>query len=123
MGVEVVRIGLQGDDGLNLDTVLAGCWHPALGQLVRSELFYDLLGQLIAQCAGISQNLTLCCHPSRVSDLVGHERKNILRLNAQGLIVDRIIPDEGLTRFECSVLQGMEKKKGSIITDLVGLYA
>jgi len=27
-GVKVVRIGLQADEGLNPDSVLAGCWHP-----------------------------------------------------------------------------------------------
>jgi histone acetyltransferase (RNA polymerase elongator complex component) len=50
-GVEVVRIGLQAGDGLNGATVLGGCWHPALGQLVRSELYFDLLRQLAAHRA------------------------------------------------------------------------
>jgi histone acetyltransferase (RNA polymerase elongator complex component) len=29
-GVDVIRIGLQADEGLNEESVLAGCWHPSL---------------------------------------------------------------------------------------------
>jgi histone acetyltransferase (RNA polymerase elongator complex component) len=121
-GVEVIRIGLQADEGLNPDSVLAGCWHPALGHLVRSELFFDLLVYLSAPRAGVSQRVTLSCHPTRVSDLVGHGRKNMRRLNALGISVDRILPDEGLSRFECAVY-GVDRRKGSIISDLEGRYA
>lgn len=121
-GVPVVRIGLQADPGLNPESVLAGCWHPALGQLVRSELFFDLLVQLADPYPGRSQQVTLSCHPSRVADLVGHKRKNMTRLGALGISVDCILPDQGLSCFECAV-QGTENRKGNIITSLAGLYA
>lgn len=120
--IPVVRIGLQADEGLNPDSVLAGCWHPALGQLVRSELFFDLLVRLAASGSGVSRRLILSCHPSRVSDLVGHERKNVTRLGSLGISVDRILPDVSLSGFECGVF-GAEYRKGNIITDLVGRYA
>lgn len=121
-GVPVIRIGLQADEGLNRDNVLAGCWHPALGQLVRSELFFDLLLRLTAPHDGVPRKISLGCHPSRVSDLAGHRRRNLTRLEALGIAVRRIEPDAGLSASQCAVL-GPEKKRGCLISDLEGVYA
>ena len=46
-GIPVIRIGLQADQGLDTDHLLAGCWHPALGQLVRSGLYLDLISRFV----------------------------------------------------------------------------
>ena len=43
---QIRRVGL--DIGFNQSTVLGGCWHPALGRLTRSELYFDLLCTLLS---------------------------------------------------------------------------
>ncbi|MBK5276985.1 MAG: radical SAM protein [Desulfuromonadales bacterium] len=77
--IPVIRIGLQADDGLNADTVLAGCRHPALGQLVRSELYFDLLCKLVLELPD-GQTFSIRCHPSRVSDVAGPGRTSLARV-------------------------------------------
>jgi len=120
-GVDVIRIGLQADAGLNGESVLAGCFHPALGQLVRSELFFDLLLQLVPQLVpGLPETpgLTVSCHPGRVSDLIGHNRKNVTRLAQQGFRVGRILPDPALSLFDVMVSGMNSSLRGNIIDDL-----
>ncbi len=115
-GIEVVRIGLQADEGLNGDTVVAGCWHPALGQLTRSELYFDLLCKLLADFTH-GQPSVVRCHPSRVSDVAGHGKMNLKRLknNMHQTMIrsDRnLLPEEIVVdNFTCSI-------KGNIVTDL-----
>lgn len=95
-GVDVIRIGLQADEGINIKSVLAGCWHPALGQLVRSELYFDAL----LECtSGLPDNETLTarCHPTRLSDVTGHGGKNLSRLLDRGVRLERIRPDNSLS--------------------------
>ena len=116
--VDVIRIGLQADQGLNRESVLAGCQHPALGQLVRSELYYDLLLQL-ASALPEPQNLTVRCHPERISDVTGHKRKNMTRLAEQGFRVGRILPDQALSRFDVEISGLDSMMKGNIIEPIL----
>ncbi|MDD5286887.1 MAG: radical SAM protein, partial [Desulfuromonadaceae bacterium] len=79
VGVDVIRIGLQADEGLNADTVLAGCWHPALGQIVRSEMYGDLLCRIVSQAPDLLA-MAVKCHPRRVSEVIGQAKANLQRL-------------------------------------------
>ena len=114
-GIEVVRIGLQADEGLNGDRVLAGCWHPALGQLVRSELYFDLLRHLSRE--GDAAPRAVHCHPGRVSDCVGQGRANLRRLGRQWLGV-KVLPDHALAAEEVCLDYFDHCLKGTIVTDL-----
>ena len=116
-GTDVVRIGLQADEGLNSDSVVAGCWHPAFGQLVRSEMYYDLALQLIAGCTA-KFPVEIACHPSRIPDVTGHERKNLKRFIARGLTDVRIVADKQLSMDEIEIGCLNERFKGSIVTSL-----
>lgn len=115
-GVPVVRIGLQADQGLNADTVLAGCLHPAFGQLVRSELYFDLLCLLTSGLAGKTP-ISIRCHPSRISDCVGQGRANLGRLRRQGVSA-AVRPDASLPREEVVVDLFGRCIKGNVISDL-----
>lgn len=115
-GVPVIRIGLQADEGLNKTTVLGGCWHPSLGRLTRSELYFDLLCKLLADApAGMS--CTIFCHPSRVSEVTGQGRSNLKRLGAR-MTSAQVKPDEGLAKEELRLDCSEQCSKGNIITDL-----
>jgi histone acetyltransferase (RNA polymerase elongator complex component) len=114
--VPVIRIGLQADEGLNKTTVLGGCWHPSLGRLTRSELYFDLLCKLLS---GIPAGLSciIRCHPSRVSEVHGQERINLKRLGNR-VESAKVISDETLQKEELVIDSVNHFIKGNIITDL-----
>ena len=111
-----IRIGLQADEGLNKTTVLGGCWHPSLGRLTRSELYFDLLcGLLTGVPAGLPW--TILCHPSRISEVIGQARNNLVRLGdrvASALVKS----DETLLKEELVIESVNHCIKGNIVTDL-----
>jgi len=67
--IPVIRLGLQQDSALQRN-LLAGPFHPAFGQLVRSRIWrralarVDILGQ------------KLSVHPADLSDVLGHRGEN-----------------------------------------------
>ncbi len=117
-GIPVIRIGLQADESLQQkDAILAGCWHPALGQLVRSELFYDLICSLTADCDTV-EPFTLVSHPRNFSEVIGNRRHTLQRLQQRGVKVSHVVPDALLAPDEVALKQRECYYKGSIITDL-----
>ncbi len=83
-GVECIRIGLcAGEELTSADTVLAGPNHPALGEMVRSELAYEkTVGALMRE--GLFGKDVLLRVPQReVSHIVGQHRSNLLRLERE----------------------------------------
>lgn len=73
--VPVIRLGLQGTPALEED-LLAGPWHPAFGQLVRSRLW---LRALVAG-SSLTGSMEARVHPADRADALGHRRENLLRL-------------------------------------------
>jgi histone acetyltransferase (RNA polymerase elongator complex component) len=114
--VPVIRIGLQADEGLNKNTVLGGCWHPSLGRLTRSELYYDLLCKLMSPIpSGLP--CTIHCHPSRISEVTGQGRINLTRLGER-VASAQVQADETLAKEELAVYSAGQSSKGNIVTDL-----
>jgi len=97
-GIPVIRIGLQADQGLNEESVLAGCWHPALGQLVRSQLYADLLNRYVPP----GQRVAVYCHPARLSDVVGMKRSALHSQSQRGVQM-QVVPDATLEKEELKV--------------------
>lgn len=69
MDIPVVRLGLQGDPQLE-ENLLAGPYHPAFGQLVRSRLWRRAL----LRAGSHSQQFSV--NPSDLSDVMGHRGEN-----------------------------------------------
>lgn len=109
----VIRIGLQADQGLNADTVLAGCWHPALGQLVRSGLYRDLIGRHVYP----GEEVIIRCHPSRLSDVLGQKKCHLNELAERGIRA-RVLPDAALEKTELVIKKGSECFNYNLLTDL-----
>lgn len=116
--IPVIRLGLQSDETLNRDgSVLAGPWHPAFGQLARGELYYSLVCAMASQAA--MPVLRISCHPTRVSDVTGHGRNNVIRWQQNGFFADTIIvTDESLLPEELLLETACGSVKGSILTTL-----
>jgi histone acetyltransferase (RNA polymerase elongator complex component) len=91
--IPVARIGLQDSPSLaKPGAVLAGPHHPALGELVQSALWRDLLLHLIAGCK--SGPLEVRCQPQRISVVVGQKRSTITWLSTvTGIASIRVIGD------------------------------
>ncbi|MBC7962929.1 MAG: radical SAM protein [Steroidobacteraceae bacterium] len=112
-GLPVIRIGLQADDGLNADTVLAGCWHPSLGQIVSSRLYFDLVSRFVSQ----GEPVTIFCHPARLSDVVGQKKCNLRQLAERGVLA-RVIPEVSLEKEELVIKKEAQSFKYNLLTDL-----
>lgn len=79
-GIPVIRVGLHPTDDLTVGgEVLAGPYHPAFRQLAEAERWYDLLRIL---CADLTpgEKVTFQVAPARISDVVGQNRHNIIRV-------------------------------------------
>ncbi len=113
-GVPVLRIGLQAEQGLNEESIVAGPWHPALGQLVQSALYADLMACLLERMDE-SSSCEVRCHPSRISDCVGHQREHLLRLAHR---ISRVQGDTMLKKEELELINMNCQLKGNILTDL-----
>lgn len=119
-GVPVIRIGLQQDEGLAPENgaILAGCWHPALGQLVQGQLYHDLVIKL-AGCAVVRGPLQLYCAPRAYSAVQGHGKQNLQRWQQAGLTVAGLVVDTGLEEHQIALEQLQQRFIGSIVKDCI----
>lgn len=75
--VPVIRLGLHGDHELTSgDGVVAGPFHPAFGQLVRSRLWRRAL----VNRSESQPSTPFRVHPADLADAIGHRRENLLYL-------------------------------------------
>lgn len=118
-GVPVTRVGLHpGDDLTSGGELLAGPFHPAFRQLAEGERWYDLLAGL---CAGFAEGelLEIQVAPSRISDLVGHKRTNVRRIEASYPIrLRRIHEDSSLGREDIVVQGKCLSARANLVRDL-----
>ncbi len=79
--IPVIRLGLNPTEELSAGGAVAGAYHPALGELVRSELMRRRADALLR---GVPRGarVTLGVAPGRVSAMTGQHRANITALTA-----------------------------------------
>ena len=78
-GIPVLRIGLQPTDALSGGDAVAGPYHPALGELVKSRVYRNRAEKLLAPAAGCKAAV-LGVSPNRISWMTGQKRCNLLWL-------------------------------------------
>jgi hypothetical protein len=82
--IAVIRMGLQATTDLSShDTVLAGPYHPAFGELVQSALILDALMAHLTSHPPEKPVLTLTVNSRNISRLNGRKRANLTRLRSQ----------------------------------------
>lgn len=69
-GIRIIRMGLHSEDGVGNNCV-AGFYHPAFGELVRSEIIRRIIGENLISGENICE-----APPRLMSALVGHKRSN-----------------------------------------------
>jgi histone acetyltransferase (RNA polymerase elongator complex component) len=79
--IPVIRMGLQADEALAAPgAILAGPYHPALGERVHSHLFYRLAKATLARAPRGFHAATIRVHPRHLSRMIGAGRENLSRL-------------------------------------------
>ena len=78
-GIKVIRIGLQPDEELcSPGNIVAGPFHPAMGELVKSRAIREQLSPEIAKLSAMEiRDIVLYCHPSLESKVRGQKNANI----------------------------------------------
>ncbi len=83
-GVECIRIGLCASDNLgDLNCVMGGANHPALGELVVGEAYYDLMCREIESVGAQSvkgRSVIFCVPMGETSKAIGQKGKNRERI-------------------------------------------
>jgi histone acetyltransferase (RNA polymerase elongator complex component) len=83
-GIAVIRMGLQATTDLSSpDTVLAGPYHPAFGELVQSALILDALKAHLESHPPEQPVLTLTVNSRNLSRLYGRKHANLALLRSQ----------------------------------------
>lgn len=82
--IPVVRMGLQATDSLP-DSILAGPYHPAFGEMVLSRLMYNKMRSLL-NTGGSSKQREIVCASADQSIVRGQKNCSIKRLSAKGLL-------------------------------------
>jgi histone acetyltransferase (RNA polymerase elongator complex component) len=91
-GVECIRIGLCSSDNLGDDSkVMGGANHPALGELVEGELYFDRMCELAERLQGDLHGKTALVIVPR-----GHTSRAV---GQRGVNRSRLIAKYGLSRI------------------------
>lgn len=95
--IRVIRVGLNAEEGLSQGGAVAGAYHPAFGEIVRSVQYFRLAKQRIKEAGLSGQNINIFVHPSCVSKMTGLKKANIERLKREtGCPFVHVCADAGL---------------------------
>ena len=80
-GVDVIRLGLCASDNLCDDAYYyAGPSHPALGELVENEIYYNILKEKFNSLTQKSDSYTVYVPRGDVSKAIGQKKRNKIRI-------------------------------------------
>ena len=83
-GVPCLRIGLCASEELACpDQAIAGANHPAIGELVWNELYYQSLRSFLKENGLLGANVILTVAENEISKTVGQKRCNVERLRLE----------------------------------------
>ncbi len=86
-GIPVIRLGLNPTAELTAGGAVAGAYHPALGELVRSEVLRRRAAELLRDVpTGAAVRLFVA--PNRVSAMTGQHRANVRALKEEFSLSD-----------------------------------
>ncbi len=104
-GVEVIRVGLQSSENLTSgDKVYAGDYHSAVGELVDSRLYYDVIKNYI-ESNNLAEkihgrDIEICVAPGEVSKVSGHNKSNKKRLQDEYYVKNiKVIEKNNILRY------------------------
>ena len=78
--IPVIRLGLNPTEELSQGAAVAGAYHPALGELVRSRILLEKARALLAGTEPGSR-VTLGVNAAELSQMIGQKRQNVRALS------------------------------------------
>lgn len=72
--ISVIRVGLQTTDEINSDMVY-GPYHPAIKELAEGRIIRNVMENIVMQ-KDDKKIFDVICHPSRISEVIGHKKCN-----------------------------------------------
>ena len=92
-GIPVIRLGLNPTEELSGGAAVAGAYHPALGELVRSRILLDRARELLVG-AEPGSRAELRVRPQLLSQMLGQNRRNVSTLIEEFRLAElRVLPD------------------------------
>ena len=81
-GITVIRTGLHASREVE-EKMLGGVYHPALGELVESRIFYN---DILESARGLgAKKLVIYTDPANISRIAGQKKENKSRLSELGI--------------------------------------
>ena len=80
--IPVIRLGLNPTEDLSAGDAVAGAYHPALGELVRSRMLLERARALLQGCEK-GQGAEIYVGKGKISQMIGQKRKNICLLQEE----------------------------------------
>ncbi len=97
--IKIIRLGLMASDNINPDSdVLAGPYHPSIGELVQSEIY---LRKILKE---IDCNADILVNEKDISAFLGNKKSNVKKLSNAGYNV-RFVADKSITRGEFKIIR------------------
>ena len=81
-GIPIIRLGLNPTEDLSGGDAVAGAYHPALGELVRSRIMLNTARKLL-QGAAPGSVVVLEVPKGKLSQMIGQHRANVTTLEAE----------------------------------------
>ncbi|PWM45677.1 MAG: radical SAM protein [Clostridiales bacterium] len=78
--IKIIRLGLHSSDLVKTQSVVAGPFHPAFGELVSQRIFYLNAEKMFSNNPPTSNSIIYVA-PGCISKMVGRKRINIINLN------------------------------------------
>ena len=105
-GIEVIRVGLCSSENLTSEeTYFAGPNHPAIGELVENEIYYNSICEKLKNADLLSdKKITVFVSRGSLSKAIGQKKKNKIRLIKDFSPTDiKFCEDEKLSDYEISL--------------------
>lgn len=98
-GIPIIRMGLQAAENLVLGKdLLAGPYHPAFGELVKSRIFRKQIECILKEyiLRENKEKLDIFCHPKEISQVKGQKHSNIFYFKDKFHSILEVFPKENL---------------------------
>ncbi len=99
----VIRVGLCETDSLHSESgIVAGAFHPAIGEMCMSEFFFRLFTRRLDPCESLSgKKAVICVAKNMLSKAIGQKRINIIKLKDKYSLSEiKIHEDPNLSGYE-----------------------
>ena len=104
-GIPVIRLGLNPTDELSGGAALAGAYHPALGELVRSRILRNQAEALLRETDCKGKRVTIHVPSRQISQMIGQKKCNAEWLKERFKLRElTITADDGKQKPEIEIL-------------------